>query len=64
VLAAMILLIDPLLVHIHILTARLLLLLPLALQTSVAEVLAAMIPCAWLYGFMGCRSLFLCCVEL
>jgi hypothetical protein len=27
----------------------------LPLQTSVAEVLAAMIPCARLYGFLGCQ---------
>jgi thiaminase len=27
----------------------------LLLQTSVAEVLAAMIPCARLYGFLGCQ---------
>jgi thiaminase len=32
-----------------------LLLLLLLLQTSVAEVLAAMIPCARLYGFLGCQ---------
>jgi thiaminase len=30
-------------------------LLLLWLQTSVAEVLAAMIPCARLYGFLGCQ---------
>jgi thiaminase len=40
-----------------ILLLLLLLLLPLPLQTRVAEVLAAMIPCARLYGLLGCQTL-------